>query len=251
MAKKRGKGARIVAKVARKKVAIRALPTITKRKERRKKKEEEAMGGKRKTKRNALAAAFFIIAFVVFIRAFFNQDWYSVAIASVIMLLSLAIFKRKRREEKEKESLKARALIAYGLYFIIWLAALGLAILSILAKKHVYAVVAFCVMFFCSLMTAIVHKNLNKTEVVNAMKKLLQKKSKRYETNFDKLLALLKRYKKLKISHVSKGFGVSKKKVEEWSEILESHNFLKIRYPPFGEAELIAKGEIVKKGGAK
>ena len=161
--------------------------------------------------------------------------------------------KRKKRKEKpakrrkEKRSLKARARLAYGFYFVIWLAAFAMAVLSIIEKDYIYAAVASFVMFFCSLMTAIVHKNLNKKEVIAAMKKLLQRKSKRYETNFDKLLELLKKYKKVKISYISKGFGVSKEKVVEWSEILESHNFLKVRYPLFGEAELVTKGEKSRK----
>lgn len=258
MAKKRGKRTRKVPKapraqkVARKKVTVRAMPAIAKRKERRKKKERKtgrAIAEKRRRRRNAILSAFFIIAFVVFIKAFFDQDWYSVAIAFFAMFLSLAIFKRKKKK-KEKKSLKARARIVYGLFLIIWLAAVALAVLSIVGKKYLYAIIAFCAMFFCSFITAIVHKNLKKIEAVTAMRKMLQRKSKRYETNFDKLLALLKKYKKLKVSHISKGFGVSKEKVMEWSEILESHNFLKVRYPPFAEAELVTKGGA-KKGATK
>jgi len=269
MAKKRGEKARkgkkggkvpkapkapkAVRKKVTAKVALKALSAISKRKEGGKRKGERGRvtAKKRGGRRNAVVAAFFIIAFVVIVVAFLNKDWYSVAIAFIVMFLSLVFFKRRRKEKKKKESLRARARIAYTLYFVIWLAALPLAVLSIFRKEYVYAIAASCVMFFCSFMTAIVHKNLNKKEVVAAMKKLLQRKSKRYETNFDRLLELLKKYKKVKISHVSKGFGVSKEKVMEWSEILESHNFLKVRYPPFSEAELIIKGEGVKKGGTK
>lgn len=154
---------------------------------------------------------------------------------------------KKEKKKKEKESPVARARIAYKSYFVIWLVAVIAAVFSILEMEYLYVAIAFCIMFFCSFTTAVVHRNLKNKEMVAAIKNLLKKNGKKYETNFDRLLELLKRYKRLKISHISKGFGVSKEKVIEWSEILESHNFLKVRYPPFGEAELIVKGEGVEK----
>jgi len=56
-----------------------------------------------------------------------------------------------------------------------------------------------------------------------------------YETDFDRLYALVQEKKVVKAHEISQKFGISLKKAEEWVKILESSNLIEITYPPFGE----------------
>ena len=73
---------------------------------------------------------------------------------------------------------------------------------------------------------------------VQAIKEELQQHKKGFETDFDRLYQLLQEKKKLTVSEVAAGFGVSKSKAEEWGKILKEQGIIELHYPPVGEAEL-------------
>ena len=85
------------------------------------------------------------------------------------------------------------------------------------------------------LKTPIVPKRID----LEAIKKLVKQKLP-YQTDIDVLYALIKEYKKRKISEIAKIFGVSKEKAEEWANILEESQLAKLHYPAMGEPELIS-----------
>ena len=43
---------------------------------------------------------------------------------------------------------------------------------------------------------------------------------------------------KIKLTDVSRYFGISKELAEEWGRILEEHGLVKLHYPAIGELEL-------------
>jgi hypothetical protein len=58
------------------------------------------------------------------------------------------------------------------------------------------------------------------------------------ETDFDILYNLVQSKGMLKLSEVTRMFNITRKKAEDWVQILEEHNLIKIYYPAMGEPEL-------------
>lgn len=58
------------------------------------------------------------------------------------------------------------------------------------------------------------------------------------ETDFDVLYRLVLDKNKVKISEIAKLFKIDKKKAEEWVQILDEHNLVRIYYPAMGEPEI-------------
>lgn len=85
-----------------------------------------------------------------------------------------------------------------------------------------------------------IQKDREEIERIIKTKKGLKPKA-RYETDFDRLLELIKKYERLKLSDVAKIFGISIKKAEAWTTILEQHNLVEVHYPAIGEPELKIK----------
>lgn len=65
----------------------------------------------------------------------------------------------------------------------------------------------------------------------------------RYETDIDVLYKIIEKKGRIKLSAISKYFGIDKRKVDEWATILQEHNLAEIHYPAIGEAELRRKSE--------
>ena len=63
-----------------------------------------------------------------------------------------------------------------------------------------------------------------------------------YETDFDRLYALVQAKKIVKAQEIAQKFGINIKKAEEWAKILESSNLIEILYTPFGEFTVRIKG---------
>ena len=57
------------------------------------------------------------------------------------------------------------------------------------------------------------------------------------ETQFDDLYNMVDSVGIVKVSEVSKKFGISKQLAEEWGKILEGHKLIMLHYPAFGELE--------------
>lgn len=189
-----------------------------------------------RVKHSPIFATFFVLAFVVFIIAFLHSDWISIAVSGIVMLLSLMLFRSGKRLNIAVKKHR------YYLYIIIWVVGLLLAILSIIMQNNFSAVIALCVMFFCSLISSISSK---KTKTISLKRDVeeLNEKGKRYETDLDRLLILLEKYKKLKVMQICEGFNVSRDTVEGWADTLERHCLLKINFPAFGAMELIYVSE--------
>lgn len=62
-------------------------------------------------------------------------------------------------------------------------------------------------------------------------------------TDLDKVCAILKERKRIRVSALAKLFGVSKETILEWGTILESGNLVRIEYPALGEPEFVDKQE--------
>jgi hypothetical protein len=71
------------------------------------------------------------------------------------------------------------------------------------------------------------------------------------ETDVDKLYQIVKNENFIKISDAAKRFNLPKEKIEEWGNILESHELIKMHYPAFGEPILILKAKKTKRAGAE
>lgn len=136
---------------------------------------------------------------------------------------------------------KPKKYAIFKIFLMLWTAALAFALFSIIKKDAIAGIASFFVMFLCSYMAAKTNKNLKDNQVIEDIRKACYKKIGKNETNFDVLLEVLDKHKKLSINHVKKGFGISRERAEEWADILESHELLKIRYPTFGSIELIKK----------
>jgi predicted transcriptional regulator len=59
-----------------------------------------------------------------------------------------------------------------------------------------------------------------------------------YETDIDIFYKLVEQHGPITISAIAKHFKMSKKKIEEWADILEEEEMIRIHYPPVGDAEL-------------
>ena len=66
----------------------------------------------------------------------------------------------------------------------------------------------------------------------------LRREKRGMETDIDLLLALLERFKKMKIREISYAFDIYEDKAEEWARILEEGGFAVMYYPAFGGVEL-------------
>ncbi len=81
---------------------------------------------------------------------------------------------------------------------------------------------------------------------VEKLKEEVSKTTTKYETDFDKLYELLKKYKKLKVSDIAKIFNISKDEAEEWCVILERHDLGRLNYPAVGGSEILLPEEDEK-----
>jgi hypothetical protein len=93
------------------------------------------------------------------------------------------------------------------------------------------------VLLLCSL-ALLRHRTIIPLKSVEVIKEVKKDNSK-INTDLDTLYAMLKKKKKIKISEIANYFGIDKEKVMDWCNILESGNLATLRYPKFGEPELI------------
>lgn len=75
-------------------------------------------------------------------------------------------------------------------------------------------------------------------EHVEEIKTALQVHEGLYETDLDKLYALLQERKVLKVNEVAKAFNVSKTEAEEWGKILKDQGLAEAYYPAVGDMEI-------------
>lgn len=179
-------------------------------------------------------ASFFFIAFVLAIVSFLEINVFAFVVALVTMFLSLVFYKGAvKREKKEKKQKKRK----FFMYLLAWLVAFVLAILSFFAKNFFSLAVSVFTMFLASFSAMLIHKKIRREKIIAVVREL-QRERKKTETDIDKLLLLLEKFKKLKISDIVLAFETSRKKAEEWCKILEEHGLASLQYPVMGEVEL-------------
>jgi hypothetical protein len=61
------------------------------------------------------------------------------------------------------------------------------------------------------------------------------------ETAIDKLISLLRKRKRIRISEAAKILKVSQKQIDEWVFTLEDKGIVDLKYPVFGEPEVVIK----------
>ncbi|MDP3917273.1 MAG: hypothetical protein Q8Q42_03220 [Nanoarchaeota archaeon] len=124
-----------------------------------------------------------------------------------------------------------------------------------------YALVFIIVTFIGFIIVGLKEKLIKKKKVheikvsqgVSAIKGELAKKeanstidtsNKKYETDIDKLLALVIEKGKLGVDEVAGVFGISKSEAEEWGKILKDEGLITLYYPTVGEVELRWKKKV-------
>ena len=126
--------------------------------------------------------------------------------------------------------------------------ALLLTIIFILSSSAVYFVIENIVYIVVSTGVAAIGgivllyvKNKQKKPKVmdEAPKRALEAKPGEYETDIDLLYKMLLEKKRLKLSDIMSQFGVPEKHALEWAKILETHGLARLKYPAFGEPELV------------
>lgn len=59
------------------------------------------------------------------------------------------------------------------------------------------------------------------------------------ETTIDKFISLVRKRKRIRISEAAKILGVTQKQVDEWVFTLEDRGIVELKYPVFGEPEVV------------
>lgn len=137
---------------------------------------------------------------------------------------------------------RARIIIS-----IIMLATL-LTIIFILSSSAIYFVIEHIVYIVVGMGVATIGfivllyvKNRKTKRMVldEAPKRTLETKPGEYETDIDLLYKMLLEKKRLKLSDIMSQFGVPQRHALEWAKILETHGLARVRYPAFGEPEIV------------
>lgn len=81
-------------------------------------------------------------------------------------------------------------------------------------------------------------RSKEKIPIVKELPSSLKIELGKYETNIDALYKIIEKEGRIKLSAISKYFGIDKRKAEEWATILQEHNLAEIHYPAIGEPEL-------------
>ncbi len=73
---------------------------------------------------------------------------------------------------------------------------------------------------------------------VEQIKTALEHYEGQYETDLDKLYALVQERGALKVNEVAHAFNISKEEAEEWGKILRDQNLVEVYYPTVGDMEI-------------
>lgn len=172
----------------------------------------------------------FMLSIILYVFTFLNESWVAAGISIVIMFSSFILF---RIEKKIIVLIHGRLFV---LYLLVWISSLTLFILSIIAGNTFSATLSVIVIFFCSLASALSGKKKNNPSLRDEIMEL--RYNRRYITDLDKILMLLEKYKRLKVSSIIEGFNIDKETVEGWIDLLEQHGLLKVRFPIFSGMEI-------------
>ncbi len=185
----------------------------------------------------------FILSVILYAFTFLNESWAAAGISIVIMFSSLILF----RTEKKIIVLMHRPI--FVLYLLVWISSLAFFILSIIVGDTFSATLSMTVIFFCSLASTLSGKKKNNHSLRNEVMELSH--NRRYITDLDKILMLLEKYKRLKVSSITEGFNIDKETAEGWIDLLEQHGLLKVRFPIFSGMEITLIGDWAKNKDSK
>ncbi len=137
---------------------------------------------------------------------------------------------------------RKRILISIIVVIILFL------VVFILSSSALYFVIENIVYIVISIGLAIIgfiiwlyvrSKQQKNRKIDEAPRRTLEAKPGQYETDIDLLYKILMDKKRMKLSEVMGNFGVTEKHALEWAKILENHGLAKLKYPAFGEPELV------------
>jgi len=184
-----------------------------------------------KRKGDSYFISFLLSIFIFMVALFYNNEGFMI-VAVILVMLSLFIYKKikdksKKKGEKKKEPKEEGVRVG---------------------KKEG---------FFSRLFKRKVKRSEKKEDIKGVVIKEEEKKIKqerialvkklpkglkiersKYDTDIDILYKIIKGTGRIKMSVITKYFGINQKKAEEWAAILEGHNLVKIHYPAVGEPEL-------------
>ena len=196
-----------------------------------------APAAKDRRKYRIIYSLFLIISLGLTILSFIQGDLFSFAVGIAMMILSILCY-RVVVESKQQKNLI--------IYVMVWPFTLSLAVAAIFKKEIISFIISILAMFVSLLTPMLALKQAKKEEIVTALR-AVPLSVKDTETDFDRLLLILQKYGKLRISDIRNAFGIEKGKAEEWAKILEENNLAYIHYPTFGEEELRIKEKKEKK----
>src|SRR3989344_4729585 len=176
-------------------------------------------------------------------------------ITVIAPLLSFKRFKKKhplpnviyKKAEKKVSPVKKNYLFSLEIAYLI---GSGLIVLGfILFQQSKISLRGLTIILVFGLLTGIItslivnskmHKKgkdiyVNREKLIRVYRLKLFKKIS--ETQFDDLYNMVDSVGIVKVSEVSKKFGISKQLAEEWGKILEGHKLIMLHYPAFGELE--------------
>jgi len=117
-------------------------------------------------RRNTIYSLFFIISAILFLISLPEKKWFSAINALLTMFLSLIFYGKKRIEMQETEKgrtiMKEETNILFGVYLLMWMTGLVLAVFSIFMEKYLPELIGLFVMFFCSLIAGLSQKKMSK-----------------------------------------------------------------------------------------
>ena len=97
---------------------------------------------------------------------------------------------------------------------------------------------------FIAILSIILHRKSKPAKVKSepqdfSLEKRTEKNTSKSKTDLDALYSELKDKKRIKISSISKAFGISKELALEWAKILESGDLASIEYPNMSEPIIV------------
>ncbi len=181
---------------------------------------------------------FMFLSLLLSILALLKKDFFSYAIAMLILVLDFLCYRQTLAPEERK----------YAIYLMAWPFILTLNVASIIEVNILAFVLSIVAMLIATLTPTLMKRRVSAEKITKFIQVPPQTGAK-IETDLDRLLSLLQKLGKMKLSEIAGTFDISREKAEEWARIMEDNDFAYIRYPPFGEVELVLGKE--KKGGEK
>ena len=173
---------------------------------------------------------FMFVSLILSVLALIKRDFFSYSIAILILVLDFLCYRQTLAPDKRK----------YAAYLMAWPFILTLNIASIIEVNLLAFILSIVAMLISVLTPTLITRRVSAENITNYIK-VPTKSEAKVETDLDRLLGLLQKLGKMKISEISGTFDIPREKAEQWARIMEENEFAQLRYPPFGEVELVLK----------